>query len=1279
MKKIFILAGILVIPSLSFADRLGSLRSNAQVALSTQIVTGGNTNYVNVDPLSVQPGAFNISSGTVDSSLNLPYTTFGNCLETDAAGKVISAAAPCGSGGGTPGGSSGQIQYNAAGSFGGGPFWDDTNLFLGLGTTIPEAIIHQKTTSPTTLGMILHWNTFSPTSPVDFVRFRYAGGTSDTVSIGHRAASIGLGGGASDTAGTYIKDSNGAEILKMDGGAYYGLHISTGGIAKWGKARLNVYGGAMIGVPYGRTNTVPDNGLVVNGPAVFITTMTLSGGSTVQINSPSDGQTLVYRSATGWWGNETPTSGGGGGGTTIWSKKDGTNLDTSVSTINFLTGGGLTATSAPGGQINIGLSPGSTYFLGLGVAATTYATQVDVTQSTTQLNSQFANYQTTGSAYATYLPITVAATTYQTIQNVLTSTTQLNSQFANYATTQTTLNLSNTFANYTTTQTALNITNTFNNYYSSGATQNLFNLKTVDATTYALQTVVQQSTAQLNSQFANYLTTGGANATFLPITVAATTYVTPVQVLGSLPNPSTNYAAITQGYNGNTPLAIATGSAVGFNGTISTQTKVILLSTTDFNASLQGGSTAYFQIGIGSVTKQGVLRASTNITLTPSAGFLDIAATGGSAGTPATLAIATGSRMGFNGTISSPTSVVLLSTANFQAQLQGGSTALFELNPSSVTLSGALVAGANVTITPNGNGTTTIAATGGGGGSGTTIMFREEGVDVVASSTMNVIGTNATITNSGGVATLTITGGGGGFEIYPATNTIWANSGIQTSTVAASSVTIGVPVGSAPSARWVLSEGTTGQAPLSGSTAHIIGLDGNPLRLTLDTHSSASNFGTLIASRRSRGTSLAPTAVQSNDVLMQLGGLGYATTGYSATSMGIMAIKASELWTSTGQGTFIEVFTTSNTSLNPQKRLEIANDGTVAVQGTKFGVSRSTFVYENGLPSVTSFQTVSSSGVVTWTAVGTMNVSSTSFSSPMGTLGTREIAVATVTITTSRTDSKVELIGNVSIAKDAGTTARLTTVSIRRGTTGSNADILISTPTVYLSQAIASATHTVTMMGIDAPGTPGTYTYSIRVLLGAGISTSTVKNFTAKELNGYMGITVSTANYETWTNASYVLHATNTWNTNNSTSPFFGQAVFNGSISTATNNNYLKWFAPNDFDPAATPRCNFSFGYGGVDTSSQTYIVSIASVSHGALLTALNFTNPITMTILNTSGDDFKVGVSSETTLTNWNTFIQAGVHHVIRIARQGDSTTLDPSAVNSFFDKFVLYFKRRS
>lgn len=46
------------------------------------------------------------------------------------------------SGGGSPGGSDGQVQFNDSGSFGGGPTWDKTNIRLGIGTTSPQDSLH---------------------------------------------------------------------------------------------------------------------------------------------------------------------------------------------------------------------------------------------------------------------------------------------------------------------------------------------------------------------------------------------------------------------------------------------------------------------------------------------------------------------------------------------------------------------------------------------------------------------------------------------------------------------------------------------------------------------------------------------------------------------------------------------------------------------------------------------------------------------------------------------------------------------------------------------------------------------------------------------------------------------------------------------------------------------------------------------------------------------------------------------------------------------------------
>lgn len=165
-----------------------------------------------------------------------------------------------------------------------------------------------------------------------------------------------------------------------------------------------------------------------------------------------------------------------------------------------------------------------------------------------------------------------------------------------------------------------------------------------------------------------------------------------------------------------------------------------------------------------SITKQGLLTAGTNITLTPGVGTLTISASGSGGGGSSALGVFQ------NGVqISSPTDQINFIGPPFSLSLGGSSTATVTLDGSSVTLQGntfngasqllqltagglitnslvdgssitkqgLLTAGSNITLTP-GAGTLTIAASGTGGGGANPLVVQYAGTNYDAAvSTIN--------------------------------------------------------------------------------------------------------------------------------------------------------------------------------------------------------------------------------------------------------------------------------------------------------------------------------------------------------------------------------------------------------------------------------------------------------------------------------------------------------------------------------------------------------------
>lgn len=105
----------------------------------------------------------------------------------------------------------------------------------------------------------------------------------------------------------------------------------------------------------------------------------------------------------------------------------------------------------------------------------------------------------------------------------------------------------------------------------------------------------------------------------------------------------------------------------------------------------------------------------------------------------------------------------------------------------------------------------------------------------------------------------------------------------------------------------------------SGGMLHITGADNTPARLTIDSFGVSGGVGAPVAiiGRVGRGNASTPSAVQANDIMVRLGTVGWATTGFTAPSPTATAIEfvALENFTDTAQGTKI-TFNTAGTGAN---------------------------------------------------------------------------------------------------------------------------------------------------------------------------------------------------------------------------------------------------------------------------------------------------------------------------------------------------------------------------
>ncbi len=124
--------------------------------------------------------------------------------------------------------------------------------------------------------------------------------------------------------------------------------------------------------------------------------------------------------------------------------------------------------------------------------------------------------------------------------------------------------------------------------------------------------------------------------------------------------------------------------------------------------------------------------------------------------------------------------------------------------------------------------------------------------------------------------------------------------------------------------------------------------------------------------------------------------------------------------------------------------------------------------------------------------------------SPSALLSSGEAQIGVVSITPSHASSPILLLARADLTKDGGSTARLATLTLRRGS--DRADPQVGLSCLTKSQAVASSQYgPLLVLAVDRPGTTQAVTYGLFAKVSAGKSTADRFELAAVELAGVVG------------------------------------------------------------------------------------------------------------------------------------------------------------------------------
>lgn len=173
---------------------------------------------------------------------------------------------------------------------------------------------------------------------------------------------------------------------------------------------------------------------------------------------------------------------------------------------------------------------------------------------------------------------------------------------------------------------------------------------------------------------------------------------------------------------------------------------------------------------------------------------------------------------------------------------------------------------------------------------------------------------------------------------------------------------------------------------------------------------------------------------------------------------------------------------------------------------------------------------------------------------------------------------------------------------------------------------------------------------------------------TVASANSWLPVTrASRPETTSWDGPWAIEGTTVTWSLTPQNVPGAGTALFAAEVSSTTNWAVYNWFVPDNFKASSAVSIRMLTDFPlGFDTSSRTYVVSVATMSPNVQMSA-GSSLPIVATIVPV-GTGVPEAPQSVTNveLTGWASLVVPGQWAYIFVARAGDSVVLDPSTVGS-------------